>query len=116
MDLKTGNLLWPALCDCATSFPQVQNDLTCDVAVVGAGVSGAMVAATLSAEGLDVVAVDKREPAEGSTAASSALVLYEIDIPLIDLGRMLGTDHARRAYEASRRAIDDLEGIINRFG
>src|SRR4051812_48706905 len=114
MDLKTGNLLWPALAPEVRQFPRLEDDVRCDVAVVGAGISGAMIAAELALEGLDVVVVDRRAPAEGSTAACSALVLYEIDVPLIQLGRCLGLDHARRSYLAARRAIDDLEILVDR--
>jgi len=81
---------------------------TCDVAVIGAGVTGALVADGLSEAGLSVLILDKRAPACGSTAASSALLSYEIDVSLTDLARMIGIDDAARAYQASASAIDDL--------
>ncbi len=40
-----------------------------------------MIAQALSASGREVVVVDKRGAAKGSTAASTALVQYEIDTP-----------------------------------
>src|SRR3954465_4867672 len=109
MDLKSGNLLWPALSGKRPRFPKLDQVLKCEVAIVGAGITGAMVAAALAEQSVETVIVDRRQPAEGSTAACSALVLYEIDVPLIELIRCRGLDHANRAYRAARRALDDLE-------
>jgi glycine/D-amino acid oxidase-like deaminating enzyme len=85
--------------------PMPQN---CDVAVIGAGITGALVADALTAAGLSVLILDKRAPACGSTAASTSLLSYEIDVSLKDLAKMIGVDDAARAYRASARAIDDL--------
>ena len=84
---------------------------TCDVAILGAGVTGALVADTLSESGISVLVLDKRAPACGSTAASTSLLSYEIDVNLVKLAEMIGIDAAVRAYRASVRAIDDLERL-----
>lgn len=45
-----------------------------DVLVVGAGIVGASIAYQLTSRGVSVIAVDQRkEPAEGSTGASSSI-------------------------------------------
>ncbi len=79
-----------------------------DVAIIGAGVTGALVADALVAEGMRVVLIDRRAPGEGSTAASTALLQYEIDRELRDLIGMVGEDHAVRAYRLCAQAIDRL--------
>lgn len=86
---------------------------TCDVAVIGAGITGALVADTLSREGLSVLVLDKRAPACGSTAASTSLLSYEIDVSLVKLADMIGLENAVRAYRASARAIDDLAELAS---
>ena len=83
-------------------------DLETDVLVIGAGITGAMIADVLSASGLDVAIVDKRGLAKGSTTASTALVQYEIDAPLTKLGRKIGKEKAVRAWRRSRLAVDAL--------
>ena len=50
-----------------------------------------------------------------ATTACSALVLYEIDVPLIELVRHVGPEHARRAYAVARRSLDDLKKIVDHF-
>ncbi len=72
-----------------------------------------MIAHGLSREGLAVVAIDKRDPGHGSTSASTALVLYEVDVPLIDLIRLRGVKTAISSYRCCLDAIDELEQTIH---
>lgn len=79
-----------------------------DVAVVGAGLTGAFLADSLSAQGLDVLVLDRNEPGTGSTGASTALVMYDLDVGLVDLGAAIGEDHATRVYRLSQQAVSML--------
>jgi glycine/D-amino acid oxidase-like deaminating enzyme len=81
---------------------------TVDVAICGAGIMGAMLAERLSAAGLEVALVDRRPPGHGSTSASTALILWEMDVPLTTLSRKVGTDEAARRWRRVRRAINAL--------
>jgi glycine/D-amino acid oxidase-like deaminating enzyme len=115
-DLRTGRAVWQG-----RSRPQVETqvlacDLETEVLVVGAGITGAFVAQALAAEGMDVAVVDRRGPACGSTAASTALVQYEIDVPLTMLSARIGLDRARRAWRRSRLAVDALAGVLRSVG
>ena len=75
---------------------------------MGAGITGAMIADALAAAGRQVVLVDKRGLAKGSTMASTALVQYEIDTPLTKLIRKIGKAQAMRAWRRSRLAVDSI--------
>ncbi len=55
-----------------------------------------------------VVVVDRRGPAKGSSTASTALVQYEIDMPLTKLARKIGQRDAERAWRRSRLAVDAI--------
>ena len=90
----------------------LRRDTSADVIVVGAGISGAMVADALSDAGLDVLIVDRRPPVSGSTPASTALLQYEIDTPLTHLTRDIGLDRAQRVWRRSRLALDALRERI----
>jgi glycine/D-amino acid oxidase-like deaminating enzyme len=79
--------------------------------IVGAGITGALVADALTAEHLSVVVLDRRAPACGSTAASTALLSYEIDLSLVELAESKGEPDAARAYQVSAAAIDDLAQV-----
>lgn len=87
-------------------------DLRCDVCIVGMGISGAMIAEALTADGHDVVAIDRRGPLKGSTPATTALVQYEIDQPLTKLVHIIGREKAERAWRRSRLAVANLKANI----
>lgn len=103
-DLRTGTPVWT---EHAAPPPSDPLPAACDVAIVGAGIMGAMLADRLSADGHHVVLVDRRPPGGGSTAASTALVMWEMDVPLTHLARRVGDAEAgarwRRVYDAVER-------------
>ena len=88
----------------ATSLPE----RTVDVAICGAGIMGAMLAERLSAAGHEVAVLDRRPPGHGSTSASTALVLWEADVPLTHLARKLGEREAVRRWRRVHRAATGL--------
>ena len=65
--------------------PALEGSIECDIAIVGAGITGVLVADALVATGKRIVILDSRDVALGSTAATTALLQYEIDTPLTEL-------------------------------
>ena len=83
-----------------------------DVAVVGAGVTGALVADALLGTGMSIAVLDRRGPAKGSTSATTALLQFDLDEPLTHLIQKIGRERAARAYWRSAAAVDYLRGRI----
>ena len=115
-DLRTGRPLWldRRLPSIATS--ELTRDISCDVLVVGAGISGAIISEALSDAGLNVAIADRRGPVQGSTPASTALLQYEIDTPLSVLSERIGLDRAERLWRRSRLAVDALRERTRALG
>ena len=59
-------------------------------AVIGGGITGALIADELSSNGWQVSVIEQRDIGWGSTAASTALLQYEIDTHLLDLAKLYG--------------------------
>ena len=116
MNLHDGTPFWPRRDGILAVHPPVSEDLSCDVLVVGAGITGSLVSLELTRRGLDVVVVDRRDAGGGSTSASTALLQYEIDELLIDLARTIGWDDAEAAYRECNRAIDLIEQATQTVG
>lgn len=116
MDLKSGYPFWAVRNGLITAFPRLAADLKCDVLVVGAGITGALVAHAMSKAGLSVCVVDKRDVAWGSTSASTALLQYEIDTELQDLRKRYGEADALLAYRACAAAIGKLQRLAASLG
>ncbi|QCI68491.1 NAD(P)/FAD-dependent oxidoreductase [Phreatobacter stygius] len=113
-DLREGRPPWPA--GTGEGFVAPRESLTCDVAIVGAGITGSLVAEHLSARGLDVVLIDREQASHGSTAASTAMLLWEIDRSLVELTGLYGFERAVRAYRLSLSAVAGLTGLVGALG
>src|SRR5688572_6408767 len=83
-----------------------------DVAIVGAGITGAMLAYTLAAGGVPVAVIDSGQPGGGSTAASTALLLWDLDTGLVELRATHGRDRAADIYRRSHAAFLGLRELI----
>jgi glycine/D-amino acid oxidase-like deaminating enzyme len=90
--------------------------LSTEVVVVGAGISGAMIAQALTEAGKRPLIVDRRRGALlGSTAASTALLQFELDTPLIHLSASIGRRKAEQVWIASRNAVNELRTRSHRL-
>lgn len=105
MDLKSGYPFWAVRNGLMHAFPALTEDVSCEVAVIGGGISGALIADELAAHGHEVLVIEQRDIGWGSTAASTALLQYEIDTHMIDLSQRYGEDAAALAYRACGEAV-----------
>lgn len=110
--LRRGETVWAG--DAGPTVPSrpLPSIVVADVVVVGAGISGALVTRALRLSGRDIVIVDRRRPVAGSTLASTALLQYELDVPLHRLAQRIGWSRAKRAWQRSARAVADLGDIV----
>ncbi len=107
-DLRTGCSIWQDGPWPHVPYIGLDHDLKVDVAIVGGGISGAMMAESLTGHNLDVAVFDRRPPLCGSTAASTALLQYELDMPLIKLSRRIGAKKAGEAWRRSKLGLESL--------
>jgi glycine/D-amino acid oxidase-like deaminating enzyme len=111
MDLKSGYPFWAVKNGLMTAFPPLRSDIHCDVAVIGGGITGALIADELSANQFEVSVIEQRDVGWGSTAASTALLQYEIDTHLVDLAKRYGEQAAVMAYQGCATAITELRAL-----
>ncbi len=116
MDLLSSTPFWPIQDGLPASYPALAGDAACEVAVLGAGISGALAAWHLAEAGVDTIVLDRRDVAHGSTAGSTSLLQYEIYEPLHRLARRFGPERAARCYHRCRDAIDAIGRIVGRRG
>jgi len=115
MDLRTNYPFWLLEKGILGSYPSLEADISTDVVIIGAGVSGALIAWQLCRAGVKCVMVDRRHVGMGSTAATTGLLQYEIDTPLAALIEKVGYMHACESYLLCSAAIDELEEISGQF-
>ena len=115
-DLRTGCSVWQARRIAPIATQALRRDIAVDVLVIGAGISGAMTGEALSERGLRVAIVDRRGALNGSTPASTALLQYELDVPLSKLSTRIGRTRAERIWRRSRLALSALNERAKRLG
>ncbi|MGO1074423.1 NAD(P)/FAD-dependent oxidoreductase [Inquilinus sp. CA228] len=116
LDLRSGQPVWASRGMPRIPSSPLDGDRSADVAIVGGGVSGALVADALLQAGLTVIAIDRREFGRGSSAASTALLATEIDRPLTRLADEVGWARAARAYWRSALAVAELRNRVRDLG
>lgn len=114
-DIWQGEPLWPTLNDSEMTYPRLTESATCDVAIVGGGICGTMLAYELSRQRVNVLLVDRKQPGTGATAASTAMLQYELDTPLLHLAERRGHSLALSVYKRWWAALDEIRKMVRRL-
>ncbi len=115
MNLRTPESYWLLKSGLLNVYPSLQEDLKVDFAIMGGGITGALVAYYLSQAGLNVAVFDRRHIGMGSTCASTGLLQYEIDKPLFELAEMVGEKQAARSYQLCLESIGKLGTLCGKL-
>ena len=116
MRLRTYESFWLLTNGLLYSYPSLHNHHeACDVAVIGGGITGALISHALIEKGYSVVLLDKRDIANGSTSATTSMLQYEIDVPLYQLAEMIGEEQAALCYKSGIEAIQQLGRLIGKY-
>ena len=115
-NLRTGLTYWQSRPRPHIPVTPLLSDRTTEVVVIGAGITGAMAAEELTAAGWRVAIIDRRGPLQGATSATTALLQYEIDLPLTVLQQHIGPDDAARAWRRSKLGLESLAAKVQSLG
>lgn len=115
MDLKSNEPFWLLKNGLITTYPSLKSDESCDVLIIGGGITGSLIAHQMIKEGYDTVLIDQRELCNGSTSATTSMLQYEIDIPLYELIDKIGEKGAVASYKACSDAIDTIESLAGKI-
>lgn len=88
----------------------------CEVLVVGAGITGSIVAEHLTSLGHQVCVVDRERSGFGSTVASTSMLMWEIDTSLAELAEISGFERAAAIYRRSLATVADLRVHASALG
>ncbi|WP_064092774.1 NAD(P)/FAD-dependent oxidoreductase [Rossellomorea aquimaris] len=109
MDLLSGKTYWDTTVKEPPAYSALNQDLECDVLIVGGGSAGAQCAYYLADKGLNVALVDKRKVGFGSTVVNTALVQYLGDKLFYENVNTFGEGLAVRHYQLCEQAINEME-------
>lgn len=115
MDLRSGLPFHLIRNGLPHTYPALDHDLRCDVAIIGGGITGALCAESLMRSGLAVCVLEAASIGTASTSASTALLQYEIDTPLHKLVDLVGQTSAVRSYLLCAQAVEELLELSRRM-
>ncbi len=116
MDLRSGQPFWLMKNGILASYPSLTSDRTCEVVIIGGGITGALIGNGLARESISTILIDKRDVGTGSTAASTAMLLYGTDVELVELAEMIGEQDAVLCYRFGLQAIQTLAELVSDLG
>lgn len=93
-------------------FAPLKENVTADVCIVGAGISGITSAYLLAIEGREVIVIDDGEIGGGETGNTTAHITSVIDDRYSSLEKLHGIDAARIAAQSQRDAVKEIERIV----
>lgn len=121
-NLRTGHPLWADSNALGVTAKSLSESIVADIVIIGAGITGAFMAHALATATdtlkavfggqPEVLVLDRRPPLQGSTLASTAMLQWEIDLPLIELSKTIGAENASRAYSRCYRALQSLTQLV----
>ena len=97
------------------SYPQHRGELQTDVAIVGGGAIGCVVAYVFAAAGIDVALFEAERLAQGEAAGGSGIVLHEPETDLHALIKQHGLRDGRHLYQTARRGSLEYLSAIRRL-
>jgi glycine/D-amino acid oxidase-like deaminating enzyme/nitrite reductase/ring-hydroxylating ferredoxin subunit len=89
-------------------FPQIERNLTVDVVVVGAGITGVTAAYLFKKEGYRVALLERGRCGGADTSSTTAHLTCVTDVRLHRLVRRFGKDHARAVWDAGLASLDQI--------
>jgi glycine/D-amino acid oxidase-like deaminating enzyme/nitrite reductase/ring-hydroxylating ferredoxin subunit len=98
------------------AFSPLARDLTVDVVVVGAGVTGITAAYLLQEEGARVALLERNDCATRDSGHTTAHLTYVTDARLSELVEQLGREAAKQFWEGGAAAIDQIATLVERTG
>lgn len=114
MKLTSNEPFWLIKNGLLNSYPSLQEDIETDILIIGAGITGSLIAHQCMEDGFRTAIIDRREVGNGSTSATTSMLQYEIDIPLHKLIELIGEEGAVLNYRACAKAIDEIGRISNK--
>lgn len=95
-----------------TSFPILNEHLTADVAIIGGGITGIVLASILSTQGKKVVVLEAMQVSGGTSGSSTGNLYALVDAPLSKIESKYDIETVKTVLSSRSTAIDFIESLI----
>jgi len=107
--------IWASLSPAPRQYSWLDHDETCEVCVIGGGITGTMCALRLAQSGVDTVLITDMQLGYGITADTMPCVEFDGGHSLRRLSRKLGPELAAMMFELGVSAVSGLEELAQSF-
>lgn len=111
MDYVKGDSIFTSINKVPVQYEYLTEDITTDVAIIGGGVTGAIVSYYFSEAGIDNVVLEANRIGHKSTSVTTSLLQYELDGNIKELHQYLCEEKAIRSYKLSCEALAEVEKL-----
>ncbi len=116
MKLIDGNLYFKKISKNNMQYQYLNQNISCDVLIIGAGVSGAITAYYMAEEGYDVVLIDKNIVGYGSTSSNVGILDTQLGIEVSKLVKSIGEKKTKKCSTLMLDSIEELKKIVSKLG
>jgi gamma-glutamylputrescine oxidase len=95
--------------------PPLQKNISCDILIIGAGMSGLSTAAEFINKGLKIVVLEKNILAGSSTGRSAGFLTPDSELELSQLVRRYGIKGANEIWEVPVKGIEYIKKNVERY-
>lgn len=108
-----GNPYFTSNCAKVQKYNSLNQDLNCDVLIVGGGVTGALCSYFFRKNNINTVLIEDELIGNSSTSICTSILEYEIDVDLSKLKHFIGEDSAITCFKLGQKAVKTLSNIID---
>lgn len=90
----------------------LNGDVTCDVCVVGAGITGTSAALHLAEQGYNVVVLEAHQVGWGASGRSGGQAIIGYNKGVRDIAKLVGWDDARKLWDLGLESRDLLKDVV----
>lgn len=97
-------------------YNYLTENIKCDVAIIGGGVTGSILGYYFSKAGINSVILEKGRVAYGSTSITTALLQYELDGKVKELLQYTSLENVIKSYKLGIKALNEIDNFIKEEG